>query len=69
MARHHCVLVQCDAVLDDSCYMAQAELLTWDDARARCVQLGGHLVIIESEDEQQFVANLTRGKQGYYTGC
>ena len=54
--------MQCDAVSDGSCYIVEAELLTWADARARCVQLGGHLVIIESHAEDQFVATLYEDK-------
>ena len=42
----------------------EAELLTWADARARCVQLGGHLVIIESQAENQVVLNLAQSKRG-----
>ena len=56
------VSVRCDAVLDGSCYIVEAEQLTWDDARARCVQLGGHLAIVESESENQFIKDLTAGK-------
>ena len=48
----------CDSVFGGSCYIMEAELLTWADARARCVQLGGHLVIIESQSEDQFIAGL-----------
>ena len=42
-----------------SCYTVEREQLTWADARARCVALGGHLVIIESHEEDHFVADLT----------
>ena len=57
------VSAQCDAVFGGSCYIVEAELLTWSEARARCVQLGGHLAIIESQAEDQFVANLTGSKR------
>ena len=46
-----------------SCYIVEEDRLTWADARDRCVQLGGHLVIIESEAEDQFVFELAEGKQ------
>ena len=56
------VSVQCDGVFEGSCYTMETQGLTWADARARCVDGGGHLVIIESQAENQFVANLTQGK-------
>ena len=40
----------------------EAEPLTWADARDRCEQLGGHLAVIESEAENQFVFELAEGK-------
>ena len=39
----------------------EAEPLTWADARDRCEQLGGHLAVIESEAENQFVFELAEG--------
>ncbi|XP_076145031.1 uncharacterized protein LOC143127421 isoform X1 [Alosa pseudoharengus] len=38
---------------------------TWDDSRQRCVTMGGHLVIIESKEEQQF---LNGYKDEYWIG-
>ena len=57
------VSVQCDEVFGGSCYIVEEDRLTWADARDRCVQLGGHLAIIESEAEDQFVFELAEGKQ------
>ena len=50
-------------VFESSCYIVEAEQLTWADVRARCVELGGHLAIIESQAENQVVANLIQGKR------
>lgn len=42
--------------------------LTWNDAKAYCESLGGHLVTITSGMEQAFVQDLivSRGTKGYY---
>ena len=44
--------------------------MTWPDAKAYCEALGGHLVTITSESEQQFVADLIDGhaKKQYWIG-
>ena len=54
-----------------SCYIVVEERLQWTDARARCVALGGHVVIIESQAENQVVfdsAQLKRQK-AKLAGC
>ena len=58
------VSVECDAMFSGSCYIVETEQLTWADARARCVALGGHLAIIESHAENQFITDLTAGMCG-----
>ena len=58
-----CVSVHCDAGFGGSCYILEVYLMTWADARDRCVALGGHLVIIGSEAEDQVVYGLTQGKR------
>ncbi len=39
-------------------YKFYAEQLTWKEAQARCEELGGHLVIIDSKEEQRIVSHL-----------
>ncbi len=39
-------------------YKFFAERLPWKEANAKCARLGGHLVFIESADENKFVAGL-----------
>ena len=39
-------------------YKVYAEKLTWRRAHAKCVELGGHLVAIETRDENEFVTEL-----------
>ena len=55
------VSAHCDAVFEGSCYIVEVERLTWTEARARCVQLGGHLASIESHAENQIVFGLAEG--------
>ena len=57
------VSVQCDGVFEGSCYTMETQGLTWADARARCVDGGGHLAIIESPAENQFVFELAVGQE------
>ena len=57
------ISVECDAVLGTSCYIVEEQVLTWEAASARCVELGGHMVIIESEDENQVITGLIQGNK------
>lgn len=40
--------------------------LTWEQARAHCESLGGHLAAITSQAEQNFIASLLTNSQGTY---
>jgi len=44
-------------------YVLFAEGLSWDAAKKECEKLGGHLVIIESEVENQFLVDLLKGEK------
>jgi serine/threonine protein kinase len=44
-------------------YKAYPDRVTWKEAQSRCRQMGGHLVVIETAAENQFVAGLL-GKAG-----
>ncbi|XP_008329233.1 CD209 antigen-like protein D [Cynoglossus semilaevis] len=39
------------------CYHFTKTNLTWNDSRERCTLLGGHLVMIESQEEQRYLVN------------
>jgi serine/threonine protein kinase/TPR repeat protein len=43
-------------------YQLVMQEMTWYEARNHCEQLGGHLAIINSKEEADFVAGLTTGK-------
>lgn len=51
-------------------YTLYEDLLTWDEAQKRCKELGGHLVTITSQEEQDAVIDLQKKgkKENYYIG-
>ncbi|XP_025113809.1 perlucin-like protein [Pomacea canaliculata] len=56
--------------MDESCYALLDQQVTWLKAREYCVAVGGHLVEIDSEDENNFILNLlkTHGATGSWIG-
>uniref|UniRef100_A0A8C6SX67 C-type lectin domain-containing protein n=1 Tax=Neogobius melanostomus TaxID=47308 RepID=A0A8C6SX67_9GOBI len=53
-------VVQCDAGWElngTKCYNFSSNRLNWTESRDMCQSLGGHLVKIESREEQKFVFN------------
>uniref|UniRef100_A0A8C4T0E7 Asialoglycoprotein receptor 2-like n=1 Tax=Erpetoichthys calabaricus TaxID=27687 RepID=A0A8C4T0E7_ERPCA len=44
------------------CYYFSTNKLSWNDSRDNCTSMGGHLVIIESQEEQSFLLNKTISK-------
>jgi len=45
-------------VFQGHAYKLYTERVSWHDARRRCESLGGHLICIESEEEQKFFASI-----------
>jgi hypothetical protein len=60
-----------DSVFQNHSYQRFDEGLTWTQAKARCEELGGHLVTITSEAEQKFVEGLLESgsKKQYWIGA
>ena len=54
--------VSCDAIFGSSCYIDVEELLTWTNARDRCLQYGGNLAMIEDSRENILVSELAGAK-------
>lgn len=54
----------------DHTYELYNDLLTWDEAKAKCESLGGHLVTINSQEEQNaVVAAMSTGvRENYFIG-
>ena len=52
----------CDATHLSSPYVIVFESLTWQGARSRCVSMGGHLVTIESQKENDLINNIKASK-------
>ncbi|MBN3291549.1 C209E protein, partial [Polypterus senegalus] len=57
-------------LLNSKCYFFSSNKLDWDSSRDNCTSMRGHLVIIESEEEQNFLQNeLNRnGLESYWIG-
>ncbi|WP_270505601.1 lectin-like protein [Eubacterium limosum] len=55
---------------NDHDYELYEDFLTWDEAQKRCKELGGHLVTITSQEEQDAVIGLQKKgkKENYYIG-
>lgn len=54
----------------DHTYELYNDLLSWEEAKAKCESLGGHLVTINSQEEQNAIVEaLSEGKrEGYFIG-
>ncbi|KAJ8362373.1 hypothetical protein AAFF_G00378180 [Aldrovandia affinis] len=52
---------------NSTCYYFSTERKSWKDSRSECLKQGADLVIIESEEEQDFISKHTRGG-GYWIG-
>ncbi|CAB1321038.1 unnamed protein product, partial [Coregonus sp. 'balchen'] len=55
------------------CYYFSNSKLTWVESRDKCVSMGGHLVIIDSEEEQTFLddtvgAKMSVGEDKFWIG-
>ncbi len=52
-----------------SCYMFVGDYLTWYEAELYCKTTGGHLVGLETSDEQEFLIDyVQRSNSEYHTG-
>ncbi|XP_039608877.1 perlucin-like protein [Polypterus senegalus] len=54
------------------CYFFSNNTLTWQSSQEQCLSMGGHLVIVESAEEESFLENKTNivieKKSGYWIG-
>lgn len=57
-----------EGVFSDHFYKVFEEYYTWDEAKAYCEKLGGHLVTICSEEENSFVESMLGQKKVYWIG-
>uniref|UniRef100_A0A8C4TYP0 C-type lectin domain-containing protein n=1 Tax=Falco tinnunculus TaxID=100819 RepID=A0A8C4TYP0_FALTI len=54
-----------------SCYYLSTDVMSWDDSKQNCTGMGSHLVVINSEAEQDFLSSEIRQisrKENYYIG-
>ncbi|XP_039608035.1 C-type lectin domain family 4 member E-like [Polypterus senegalus] len=52
------------------CYFFSTDLLDWQSSQEKCMSMCGHLVIVESAEEQNFLENKTKdfNDGGYWIG-
>ena len=55
------VSASCDAVVGSTCYVLVRESLIVTDARSRCRQYGGHLVVIDNAEENTVIQQIAQG--------
>ncbi|KAJ8362459.1 hypothetical protein AAFF_G00373850 [Aldrovandia affinis] len=53
---------------NSKCYYFSTERKNWQGSRSACLKQGADLVIIESEEEQDFISKHTRGNYAYWIG-
>ncbi|XP_061328230.1 C-type lectin domain family 6 member A-like isoform X3 [Pezoporus flaviventris] len=46
---------------EGSCYYLSGDMMSWADSQQNCTGMGSHLVVINSEAEQDFLFNLVKG--------
>ena len=49
-----------------SCYHLDNDAVTWEEANERCATIGGALVAIETDDEQDFVVKTIKQSKGIH---
>ena len=52
----------CDLTYGNICYTYHSNPLIWQDATDACIALGGHLVDIEDEHENELLRTIGNGK-------
>ncbi|KAF4100384.1 immune-related, lectin-like receptor 4 [Onychostoma macrolepis] len=50
------------------CYLFSTNKLSWTDSRDACISDGGHLVIINSRDEQEFLIGIIKIEVSFWIG-
>ncbi|XP_030741571.1 C-type lectin domain family 4 member C [Echinops telfairi] len=56
------------SLFQSSCYFLSTELKTWTASERHCSALGAHLMVINTENEQQFILQKLDTAFAYYVG-
>ncbi|XP_075409230.1 C-type lectin domain family 4 member C-like [Tenrec ecaudatus] len=56
------------SLFQSSCYFVSTELKTWTASGKHCSALGAHLMVINTENEQQFIIQKLDKASAYYVG-
>ena len=57
-----------DGIFNDHYYKVYYDRLTWEEARAKCEADGGHLLIVNTAEEQQFAEALNIQRKALWIG-
>ncbi|XP_071012458.1 C-type lectin domain family 4 member E-like isoform X1 [Oncorhynchus clarkii lewisi] len=52
----------------DSCYLASKRKLNWKSAEEKCIELGAHLLVLNSEDELDYISQMIDAGKRYWVG-
>nr|XP_009935902.1 PREDICTED: CD209 antigen-like protein A [Opisthocomus hoazin] len=55
-------------IFEKSCYSFSTEMMSWADAKESCADQGAHLVIVNSELEQEFLKDNINSSRTYWLG-
>ncbi|KAL0979515.1 hypothetical protein UPYG_G00186050 [Umbra pygmaea] len=59
-------VLQLEADLKDS--EDQKRKLDWETAEQKCIELGAHLLVVNSQDEQDYISKVVQGNEHYWIG-
>ncbi|XP_038869157.1 C-type lectin domain family 4 member E-like isoform X2 [Salvelinus namaycush] len=52
----------------DSCYLASKRKLNWNSAEEKCIELGAQLLVLNSEDELDYISQVIDAGERYWVG-
>ncbi|XP_039608012.1 C-type lectin domain family 4 member A-like isoform X2 [Polypterus senegalus] len=55
-------------LFNSKCYYFSNDKMDWNLSNYDCLSRGGHLVIIDTNDEQSFLANMNKAKEKFWIG-
>ncbi|XP_052577261.1 C-type lectin domain family 4 member A-like [Peromyscus californicus insignis] len=50
------------------CYFTSTDSASWRESEEKCSSMGAHLMVIHSQEEQNFITNTLHSKAAYYIG-
>uniref|UniRef100_A0A8C8U7Q1 C-type lectin domain-containing protein n=1 Tax=Peromyscus maniculatus bairdii TaxID=230844 RepID=A0A8C8U7Q1_PERMB len=50
------------------CYFTVSDSASWSESEEKCSRMGAHLMVIHSQEEQDFITKILDAKAAYYIG-